>query len=103
MGGLLFRILGFKAADPVSGGDFEAPVFQTFRNGDGVAFIDFAGAGAALDGHGGTGAEQGNLFGFQREHTVVFQQNHAFTGSLVGNEQIVFFPLIGLWGAACFG
>ena len=93
VGSLFLGIELLKIFDPAPGGDLESPVVQSFQNGDGMAFVDLAGAGAAFDGHRRTGAVEGDLLRFEGQSPVVFQQDHSLAGSLVGNVQVVHLPL----------
>ena len=98
-----FGIGLLEVRDPAAGGDLKAPVLQSLQDRDGMALVDLAGAGTALDGHGRTGTVQHNLFGLKGQRTVIFQQHHGFAGSLIGYCQILLLPLGDLTGIAGFG
>ena len=104
---LLIGLLGsfeavFIIGKPHLRGDVKSPVFQTFQNRHAVTFIDFAGAGAALDGLDCSGTVESDFLCFERQGAIVFQKHHSLAGSLIGNAQIIKFPLIGFRGEACF-
>ena len=81
--------------DPFFRQDLKAPIFHTLQNGHGVALIDFAGAGAALDGSLCACAVKGHLFRGKGQHAVVFQQHDTLAGRIIGHLPIFDLPLIG--------
>ena len=101
--GLCLGIMLFKIIDPPVGSHLKAPVLKALQNGDGVAFVNLTGTGAAFDGHGCAGTIEGHFFCFKRKSTVIFQKHHTLAGSLIGNLQIFLFPLGYLGRIACFG
>jgi hypothetical protein len=70
----------------VAAGDVVVGVFQTLPSGDGVAVVDVAGAGTALDGFVGADTEDRDVAGPDHgQGTVsVLQERHAVGGRLPG-------------------
>ena len=64
-------------------------VLEAVQEGNGVGAVHVAGPGAAGDEVIGGAAEYGHfLYVLQRQHTVVFQKDHAFQGALAGNSSV---------------